>query len=51
MKKTIVCVTKLLVIVAVTLQLSFIVLDFSGQQDTINQLKHHLKMNLSCVFS
>ena len=51
MKKTILSSAKFLVIVAVTIQLSFIVLDLFGQQDTVNELKHHLKNNLSCVFS
>jgi hypothetical protein len=50
MKKTILSTLKLLVIVGVSIQLTFIFLDFSGQQEALSRLKHQLKENLSCIF-
>jgi hypothetical protein len=51
MKKTILSAVRLLVVAAVCIQITFIILDFSGQQNSVNELKHQLKINLSWIFN
>lgn len=50
MKKTILSAIRLLVVIGVSIQLTFIILDFTAQHDSVNELRHQLKKNISCIF-
>jgi sensor domain CHASE-containing protein len=50
MKKTILSAIRLLVVIGVCIQLTFIVLDFTAQHHSVNQLRYQLKKNITCIF-
>jgi hypothetical protein len=50
MKKTILLTIRFLVVIGIYIQLTFIFLDLTGQQNVIDSFRQQLKKNISYIF-